>query len=269
MEACGKRTAFSKARWARSASTAPSATTGPRPCATRWLPGRGPRVISNWTAAPVGNYVHVETADLYRPNARFTTETQGYQVLTPFGKLGYSPGSRPSEALTSLTSALGLLREPVPAEKKATLKRRWDALEPTLRSPTQGLGRQATDTQLNRQVALKILPDAFAADPDRLARFTREAQILASLNHPNIAARGGVGRLGAAGRQCWGASNICYRPVSCISTSRNILLPRGPRSKSSRPFRGIRRLDICCETEIGSTARPSPGASWHSASNRC
>ena len=45
---------------------------------------------------------------------------------------------------------------------------------------------QATDTQLNRQVALKILPDAFAADPDRLARFQREAQVLASLNHPNI-----------------------------------------------------------------------------------
>ena len=44
---------------------------------------------------------------------------------------------------------------------------------------------QATDTQRNRQVALKILPDAVAADPDRLARFTREAQILASLNHPN------------------------------------------------------------------------------------
>ena len=51
---------------------------------------------------------------------------------------------------------------------------------------------QATDTQLNRQVALKILPDAFAADPDRLARFTREAQILASLNHPNIAAIFGI-----------------------------------------------------------------------------
>ena len=46
---------------------------------------------------------------------------------------------------------------------------------------------QATDTQLNRQVALKILPDAFAEDPARLARFQREAQVLASLNHPSIA----------------------------------------------------------------------------------
>ena len=52
-----------------------------------------------------------------------------------------------------------------------------------------GMGQvyQATDTKLNRQVALKILPDGFASDPDRLARFQREAQVLASLNHPNIA----------------------------------------------------------------------------------
>ena len=48
-----------------------------------------------------------------------------------------------------------------------------------------GMGQvyQATDTKLKRQVALKILPEAFATDPDRLARFQREAEVLASLNH--------------------------------------------------------------------------------------
>src|SRR5215813_7539198 len=51
---------------------------------------------------------------------------------------------------------------------------------------------RATDTKLNRDVAIKILPESFAQDPDRLARFTREAQVLASLNHPNIAAIYGV-----------------------------------------------------------------------------
>ena len=51
---------------------------------------------------------------------------------------------------------------------------------------------QATDTQLNRQVALKILPDAFADDPDRLARFQREAQVLASLNDPYIGGIHGI-----------------------------------------------------------------------------
>src|SRR6266700_176658 len=51
---------------------------------------------------------------------------------------------------------------------------------------------RATDTKLNRDVAVKVLPDSFAADPDRLSRFTRESQVLASLNHPNIAAIYGV-----------------------------------------------------------------------------
>jgi serine/threonine protein kinase len=51
---------------------------------------------------------------------------------------------------------------------------------------------QATDTKLGRDVALKILPDAFANDADRMARFEREAKVLASLNHPNIAAIYGV-----------------------------------------------------------------------------
>src|SRR5262245_59654606 len=51
-----------------------------------------------------------------------------------------------------------------------------------------GMGEvyRARDTRLNRDVALKVLADAFAADPGRLARFRREAQVLASLNHPHI-----------------------------------------------------------------------------------
>ena len=51
---------------------------------------------------------------------------------------------------------------------------------------------RATDTKLNRDVAIKVLPDSFAFDRDRLARFSREAHVLASLNHPNIAAIYGV-----------------------------------------------------------------------------
>ena len=53
-----------------------------------------------------------------------------------------------------------------------------------------GMGQvyRATDTKLKRQVAIKILPPAVAADADRMARFQREAEVLASLNHPHIAA---------------------------------------------------------------------------------
>src|SRR5215470_18814745 len=50
-----------------------------------------------------------------------------------------------------------------------------------------GVVFRARDTKLLRDVALKVLPDHFASDPDRLSRLQREAQVLASLNHPNIA----------------------------------------------------------------------------------
>ena len=54
---------------------------------------------------------------------------------------------------------------------------------------------RARDTSLDRDVAIKVLPDAFATDTERLARFEREAKVLASLNHPNIAAIYGPGKV--------------------------------------------------------------------------
>jgi serine/threonine-protein kinase len=62
-----------------------------------------------------------------------------------------------------------------------------------------GMGEvyRARDTKLRRDVALKLLPEAFASDPDRLARFRREAEVLASLNHPNIAHVYGLEEVGS------------------------------------------------------------------------
>ena len=55
-----------------------------------------------------------------------------------------------------------------------------------------GVVWRAVDTTLDREVAIKILPEAFAANPERLARFEREAKVLASLNHPGLASVFGV-----------------------------------------------------------------------------
>ena len=62
-----------------------------------------------------------------------------------------------------------------------------------------GMGEvyRARDSRLNRDVALKVLPEAFARDAQRMARFEREAKLLASLNHPNIAAIYGLEESGA------------------------------------------------------------------------
>ena len=63
-----------------------------------------------------------------------------------------------------------------------------------------GMGEvyKARDTRLKRIVAIKALPETFASDPERLARFQREAEVLASLNHPNIAHIHGLEEAGAA-----------------------------------------------------------------------
>jgi serine/threonine protein kinase len=68
-----------------------------------------------------------------------------------------------------------------------------------------GMGEvyRARDTELDRDVALKILPQAFAADPERLARFQREAKTLATLNHPNIASIYGLESTPTAARSSW------------------------------------------------------------------
>jgi len=67
----------------------------------------------------------------------------------------------------------------------------YEILEPIGRG---GMGEvyRARDTKLHREVAIKVLPESLAADPERIARFEREARVLASLNHPNIAAVYGV-----------------------------------------------------------------------------
>src|SRR5262249_31772244 len=61
-----------------------------------------------------------------------------------------------------------------------------------------GVVYRARDTRLNRETAIKVLPDLWSSDPERLARFEREAQLLASLNHPNIAQIYGVEEIDGA-----------------------------------------------------------------------
>ena len=85
-----------------------------------------------------------------------------------------------------------------------------------------GMGEvyRARDTKLDRDVALKVLPQAFTEDPDRLARFEREAKVLASLIHPNI---GGIHGL----------------EESSGPPSRHSVMPRDPCSES-----GLRKRTV-------------------------
>src|SRR5215471_13591862 len=69
-------------------------------------------------------------------------------------------------------------------------------IESSLGAGGMGEVYQARDTRLGRSVAIKVLPEAFAKDPERIARMEREAKVLASLNHSNIAALHGFEQFG-------------------------------------------------------------------------
>ena len=116
-----------------------------------------------------------------------------------------------------------------------------------------GMGEvyRAADTKLNRDVAIKVLPEIFAQDPERLARFTREAQVLASLNHPNIAAIYGVeerraGDGAGGGRRRWPGA----LPLERRCRSRG----RSPRRWSTRTKRAS---SIAISSRRTSRSRPT------------
>ncbi|MSO50048.1 MAG: hypothetical protein EXQ49_09140 [Acidobacteria bacterium] len=113
---------------------------------------------------------------------------------------------------------------------------------------------RARDTKLNRDVAIKVLPDAFADDAERLTRFTREAQTLAALNHPNIAAIYGLeespgstvqGPTDARSSWNWWRARICRRRSAPLRPRAPYEIPecrlprpfpsRGRSSTRSRP----------------------------------
>ena len=97
-----------------------------------------------------------------------------------------------------------------------------------LGSGGMGAVYRARDIKLNRDVAIKVLLPAVANDPERLARFSREAQVLASLNHPNIAAIYGLEE-GPAGHRPMGA------PHSVAGTFAAPKIRRLDRLYSRRP----------------------------------
>jgi serine/threonine protein kinase len=104
-----------------------------------------------------------------------------------------------------------------------------------------GMGEvwRARDANLDREVAIKTLPEAFSTDADRLARFEREAKLLASLNHPNIAAIYGLEESDGQHFSSWNSSKgtpwpIGRRAARSLSTNRSRSPDRSPKPLKPR-----------------------------------
>ena len=104
---------------------------------------------------------------------------------------------------------------------------------------------RARDTKLGRDVAIKILPRAFTSDPERLARFEREARMLAALNHPNIGAIYGLEEadgvrvlvLELVEGETLAATKSPARPALAASQAPGCRSPKRSRSRGRSPTR--------------------------------
>ena len=122
-----------------------------------------------------------------------------------------------------------------------------------------GMGEvyHATDTNLKRTVAIKVLPEDVAGDPDRLARFQREAEVLAALNHPNIAQIYGLERSA-------GVTALVMELVDGPTLAELIDMTRGTACQSIRRCRSPGRLLLLWRPHTNralSTAISSPRTS--------
>ena len=120
---------------------------------------------------------------------------------------------------------------------------------------------RARDTRLNRDVALKVLPESLAADRARLSRFDREAQVLASLNHPNIAHLYGIEDDGTT-------RALVMELVPGADTTRDPVRHSGPRPEAGSPNRWI-EMSPEGRHLVFSGTMGSPGVFVRSRQPRC
>ena len=131
--------------------------------------------------------------DAERPQFIETVRRRGYRFVAPVQTVSSQPKqSEPDLRLVPPADPGARSGDSVPIGLYQLIEK--------IGGGTMGEVYLAEDRMLKRQVALKFLPPAFASDPGRLARFQREAEVLASLNHPNIAAIHGLGE--AEGHRC-------------------------------------------------------------------